>query len=79
MAGRLDFLAPSHVVVLTPETFNEVVLDETKDVLVEFYAPWYAPIFFRLSFLIFNFPFFIFALKFCKLVIFQCHLFMECL
>ncbi|WJX33828.1 protein disulfide-isomerase [Trifolium repens] len=40
MAGRLDFLAPSHVVVLTPETFNEVVLDETKDVLVEFYAPW---------------------------------------
>ncbi|WJX13610.1 protein disulfide-isomerase [Trifolium repens] len=32
--------APSHVVVLTPETFNEVVLDETKDVLVEFYAPW---------------------------------------
>jgi len=34
--------APSHVVVLTPETFNEVVLDETKDVLVEFYAPWYS-------------------------------------
>ncbi|CAI8603726.1 unnamed protein product [Vicia faba] len=32
--------APSSVVVLTPETFNEVVLDETKDVLVEFYAPW---------------------------------------
>lgn len=32
--------APSHVVVLTPETFNEVVLDGTKDVLVEFYAPW---------------------------------------
>jgi thioredoxin-like negative regulator of GroEL len=47
MAGRLDFLAPSHVVVLTPETFNEVVLDETKDVLVEFYAPWYSPIIFR--------------------------------
>ncbi|OIW07023.1 hypothetical protein TanjilG_02657 [Lupinus angustifolius] len=32
--------APSNVVVLTDETFNEVVLDETKDVLVEFYAPW---------------------------------------
>ncbi|KAL2323693.1 hypothetical protein Fmac_028072 [Flemingia macrophylla] len=32
--------APSNVVVLTPENFNEVVLDETKDVLVEFYAPW---------------------------------------
>ncbi|MED6152740.1 hypothetical protein PIB30_094885 [Stylosanthes scabra] len=32
--------APSNVVVLTPENFNDVVLDETKDVLVEFYAPW---------------------------------------
>ncbi|CAJ1969899.1 unnamed protein product [Sphenostylis stenocarpa] len=32
--------APSNVVVLTPENFNEVVLDEAKDVLVEFYAPW---------------------------------------
>ncbi|KAI4365711.1 hypothetical protein MLD38_021675 [Melastoma candidum] len=31
---------PSNVVVLTSDTFNEVVLDETKDVLVEFYAPW---------------------------------------
>ncbi|XP_010259370.1 PREDICTED: protein disulfide-isomerase like 2-1-like [Nelumbo nucifera] len=31
---------PSNVVVLTPDNFNEVVLDETKDVLVEFYAPW---------------------------------------
>jgi protein disulfide-isomerase A6 len=27
-------------VVLTADNFNEVVLDETKDVLVEFYAPW---------------------------------------
>ncbi|KAG4931227.1 hypothetical protein JHK86_048188 [Glycine max] len=32
--------APSNVVVLTSKNFNEVVLDETKDVLVEFYAPW---------------------------------------
>lgn len=32
--------APSNVVVLTQDNFNEVVLDETKDVLVEFYAPW---------------------------------------
>ncbi|KAE9589484.1 hypothetical protein Lal_00000078 [Lupinus albus] len=32
--------APSNVVVLTDKTFNDVVLDETKDVLVEFYAPW---------------------------------------
>ncbi|XP_068659766.1 protein disulfide-isomerase like 2-1-like [Aristolochia californica] len=31
---------PSSVVVLTGENFDEVVLDESKDVLVEFYAPW---------------------------------------
>lgn len=31
---------PSSVVVLTEDNFKEVVLDETKDVLVEFYAPW---------------------------------------
>ncbi|KAG8084763.1 hypothetical protein GUJ93_ZPchr0010g10131 [Zizania palustris] len=31
---------PSSVVVLTQETFDSVVLDESKDVLVEFYAPW---------------------------------------
>ncbi|KAK6911638.1 Thioredoxin domain, partial [Dillenia turbinata] len=31
---------PSNVVVLTTDNFNEVILDETKDVLVEFYAPW---------------------------------------
>ena len=31
---------PSNVVELTAENFNEVVLYETKDVLVEFYAPW---------------------------------------
>uniref|UniRef100_A0A7N0TUU9 protein disulfide-isomerase n=1 Tax=Kalanchoe fedtschenkoi TaxID=63787 RepID=A0A7N0TUU9_KALFE len=31
---------PSSVVVLTADTFDKVVLDETKDVLVEFYAPW---------------------------------------
>jgi len=31
---------PSSVVVLTEDTFQSVVLDETKDVLVEFYAPW---------------------------------------
>lgn len=33
---------PSNVVVLTPDNFDAVVLDENKDVLVEFYAPWYA-------------------------------------
>lgn len=31
---------PSSVVVLTSENFDEIVLDEKKDVLVEFYAPW---------------------------------------
>ncbi|KAK8998226.1 hypothetical protein V6N11_083619 [Hibiscus sabdariffa] len=31
---------PSSVVVLNPDNFDQVVLDETKDVLVEFYAPW---------------------------------------
>ncbi|XP_010914538.1 probable protein disulfide-isomerase A6 [Elaeis guineensis] len=31
---------PSSVIVLTPDNFDQVVLDETKDVLVEFYAPW---------------------------------------
>ncbi|KAL5700949.1 protein disulfide-isomerase [Ranunculus cassubicifolius] len=31
---------PSSVVVLTADNFNDVVLDENKDVLVEFYAPW---------------------------------------
>lgn len=30
----------SEVVVLSPENFDSVVLDESKDVLVEFYAPW---------------------------------------
>eukprot|EP00252_Welwitschia_mirabilis_P004313 TRINITY_DN1462_c0_g1_i1.p1 TRINITY_DN1462_c0_g1~~TRINITY_DN1462_c0_g1_i1.p1 ORF type:complete len:362 (-),score=83.93 TRINITY_DN1462_c0_g1_i1:209-1294(-) len=31
---------PSDVVVLSSENFDSIVLDETKDVLVEFYAPW---------------------------------------
>ncbi|GER55435.1 disulfide-isomerase-like protein [Striga asiatica] len=31
---------PSNVVVLSPENFDEIVLDEKKNVLVEFYAPW---------------------------------------
>ncbi|KAF8661689.1 hypothetical protein HU200_056636 [Digitaria exilis] len=34
------FMFCSFVVVLSPETFDSAVLDETKDVLVEFYAPW---------------------------------------
>lgn len=31
---------PSSVVILNSDNFDEIVLDETKDVLVEFYAPW---------------------------------------
>ncbi|CAI5943985.1 unnamed protein product, partial [Closterium sp. NIES-65] len=31
---------PSHVVTLLPNTFDAVVLDPSKFVLVEFYAPW---------------------------------------
>ncbi|PKA52749.1 Protein disulfide isomerase-like 2-2 [Apostasia shenzhenica] len=31
---------PSSVVILTPDNFDQVVLDVTKDALVEFYAPW---------------------------------------
>lgn len=44
LAGTSVKLAtpPSEVVVLTPANFEQVVLDTTKDVLVEFYAPWYA-------------------------------------
>lgn len=33
--------APSEVVVLTPANFDKIVLDPSKDVLVEFFAPWY--------------------------------------
>ncbi|KAF3436521.1 hypothetical protein FNV43_RR23613 [Rhamnella rubrinervis] len=36
----LEAAVPSNIVVLTADNFDEVVLDETKDVLVEFYAPW---------------------------------------
>jgi len=32
--------ATSAVVVLTPDNFDSVVLDATKEVFVEFYAPW---------------------------------------
>ena len=32
---------PSSVVVLNSDNFDEIVLDTTKDVLVEFYASWY--------------------------------------
>lgn len=33
-------IVPSNVVVLTPDNFEEIVLNNEKDVLVEFYAPW---------------------------------------
>lgn len=40
-ASRLRVEKPiSHVVDLTPENFDNVVMHADKDVLVEFYAPW---------------------------------------
>jgi len=32
--------APSYVVDLSPANFDTIVMDSTKDVLVEFFAPW---------------------------------------
>lgn len=32
---------PSNMIVFSPDSFDKVVLNETKDVLMEFYAPWY--------------------------------------
>eukprot|EP00055_Hartaetosiga_balthica_P018471 m.134452 g.134452 ORF g.134452 m.134452 type:complete len:378 (-) comp9609_c0_seq1:3606-4739(-) len=37
--GRIK-VTPSEVVVLTESNFEKIVMDETKDVFVEFYAPW---------------------------------------
>jgi protein disulfide-isomerase A6 len=37
--GRIS-KTPSSVTILTPSNFDSVVLDPTKDVFVEFYAPW---------------------------------------
>jgi len=37
--GRIK-KAPSIVTELTPANFDEIALDSTKDVLVEFFAPW---------------------------------------
>jgi protein disulfide-isomerase A6 len=33
-------LCAAEVVVLTPQNFDQIVLDETKNVFVKFYAPW---------------------------------------
>jgi len=38
--AKIPGKTPSEVVVLNPENFNSIVLDGSKDVLVEFYAPW---------------------------------------
>lgn len=39
--SRLRYVKPPEfVVTLTPDNFDKIVKDPTKDVLVEFYAPW---------------------------------------
>jgi len=38
--GKKAVAPPSAVVTLTDSNFNKIVKDNTKDVLVEFYAPW---------------------------------------
>jgi len=40
LKARVAGAAPSNVVDLTDDTFDKIVLDSDKDVLVEFYAPW---------------------------------------
>ena len=59
------FAAPSEVVVLTPANFDKVVKDPTKDVLVEFYAPWY-----DISFGGYNFA--QYGVEFCPIIVELC-------
>lgn len=40
LKARVVGAAPSSVVDLTDDSFDKIVFDKTKDVLVEFYAPW---------------------------------------
>ena len=55
--------APSNVVVLSPEIFDLVVLDETKDVLLEFYASWLVLFFVFFLVNMFSFDIYIIALN----------------
>ncbi|WFC97327.1 protein disulfide-isomerase [Malassezia yamatoensis] len=38
--SKLPAPEPSHVVELTQDNFDQIVMDKNKNVLVEFYAPW---------------------------------------
>ena len=40
LLGLMASASYANVVVLTNASFDSVVLDQTKDVLVKFYAPW---------------------------------------
>jgi len=40
VSAKAPAVIPSNVVTLTQANFDKVVLDTSKDVLVEFYAPW---------------------------------------
>jgi len=40
LKGRVGAATPSHVVDLTDDSFDKIVFDSKKDILVEFYAPW---------------------------------------
>lgn len=40
LIAALMFVVSADVITLTPDNFDKVVLDNTKNVFVKFYAPW---------------------------------------